>query len=391
MMKFYSADYILPVSSEPIKDGVIAVNEEGEIVEITTADNSKVNDQPIEKYEGVIVPGFINAHCHLELSHLHEKIPRHEGLIPFIKNVISSRAKEALIIVEAMEKADQQMYENGIVAVGDISNNILSKDVKLKSKLFYHTFIELMGFSPSNAHDIYKEGIHKSESFAPLRSSITPHAPYSVSKELLRYINHNGVNGENLISIHNQESEEENKLYRYKKGGFLDFYKQLNVDIDFFKPQARNSIQSIVPLLPSEQPVLLVHNTYTSLKDIYFVQRFGREITWCFCPRANLFIENKLPKIDLFQLSDFKITLGTDSLASNDRLCIFSELKTLNEFYPSLDLRKTIAWATLNGAEFLRIDQQYGSLAIGKKPGLNLITNTDGLGLTATSEVRKLV
>jgi aminodeoxyfutalosine deaminase len=391
MIKVYTADYIFPVSSEPIRNGAIAVNEDGEIIEIGFKDDAKFYDRTIETFKGILVPGFVNTHCHLELSYLYDKIPKHEGLIPFIQKVISSRSADTDLVTEAMEKADGEMWDNGIVAVGDISNNILSRDVKQRSRLFYHTFIELIGFNPDKAKEIYEAGHQLKADFSPLRSSIVPHAPYSVCKELLKYITQAEKNGASLLSIHNQETEEENKFFRYKKGKFLDFYKHLDLNIDFFKPQARNSIQSIIPLFPEKRSVMLVHNTYTSLKDIYFVQRFGRDITWCFCPRANLFIENKLPKIDLFQLSDYKITLGTDSLASNDKLCIFSELKTLHEFYPSLDLRKTMSWATLNGAEFLKIENRYGSIEKGKRPGLNLITNTDGMHLTSASEVKKIL
>lgn len=391
MIKIYIADYVLPVSSAPLKNGAVVVNDEGEILDILPSNHPGLEDKPVERLKGIITPGFVNTHCHLELSYLEGKIPKHEGLIPFIGKVIAARSADTDLIVEAMEAADKQMWDNGIVAVGDISNNILSKDIKLRSRLFYHTFIELIGFNPAAAKEVYLTGKQLKEEFSPLRASIVPHAPYSVSKELLRYINNTDQNGSNLLTIHNQESEEENKFFRYKTGKFPDFYKNLNQNIDFFKPQARNSIQSVVPLIEANRPLMLVHNTYTGLKDIYFVQRFGREITWCFCPRANLYIENRLPKINLFQLSDFKITLGTDSLASNDRLCVFSELKTLHEFYPGLDLNQTIAWATLNGAEFLRIENRYGSLEKGKKPGLNLITNTSGLELTAGSEVRKLV
>jgi len=134
-----------------------------------------------------------------------------------------------------------------------------------------------------------------------------------------------------------------------------------------------------------------VHNTYTSLKDIYFIRRFGREISWCFCPNANLYIEGRLPKIDLFLAHDFNITLGTDSLASNDGLSILEELKTLHRLQPNLSLLRTIHWATLNGAKFLGIDDKFGSIEPGKQPGLNLIQDTDNLKLTERSKVKRLI
>lgn len=391
MIKNFSADFVLPVSGEPLKDGIVSVNESGEIVNVYDKDQAGSVTGPVEKLKGIIVPGFVNTHSHLELSHLHTQMPQGKGLIAFIKSLLSQRQADEQVITKAMAEADKQMTENGIVAVGDISNNGLSKEVKQKSSMYYHTFVEVLGFDPEKAEEIFAAGVELKESFYPLSASITPHAPYSVSKELFKRFKNYCMEKDNLFSIHNQETEEENRLYRYKTGEFLEFYKSMGMDIEYFKPQARDSVQSIVPLLPKDQKIMLVHNTYTSLKDIYFVRRFGRDITWCFCPNANLYIENKLPKIDMFLSHDFNITLGTDSLASNGKLCMLSELLTLSKHFPSIPLTTTIQWATLNGAKFLGIDQDFGSIEKGKKPGLNLITETRGLKLTPESKVKKLV
>lgn len=391
MIKYYSANYVLPVTSDPIENGTVAISDDGVIVGLYPESSPELVDKPVQRHNGIIVPGFINSHCHLELSHLHQKIPEREGLITFIKNVISQRASAVEDIEAAMQEADGAMWENGIVAVGDISNKADSKAIKQRSSIYYHTFVELLCFNPEKAKDVFKEGVDMVTKFSPLRSSIVPHSPYSVCKELLRFIwKFCGESG-NPVTMHNQESEDENRLYRYKTGALLDFYKFLSIDIDFFKPQARNSVQTIIPLISQEQRTMLVHNTYTGLKDIYFVLRSGRQVTWCFCPNANLYIEGRLPKVELFLSHNFNITLGTDSLASNKALCILSELKTLHSNFPSLNLLETIKWATINGARFLGIDGTFGSIEKSKKPGLNLITEVDGLKLSATSKVKKLV
>ncbi|MGV3684537.1 MAG: amidohydrolase family protein [Daejeonella sp.] len=390
MIRHISADFIVPIHGEPVKNGVVSFNEEGEIVDLSDKSSARV-DGSVESLKGIIVPGFVNSHCHLELSHMLGKIPGGEGLIPFISKIIGRRHADESLVAEAMQQADKRMLENGIVAVGDISNNILSREVKLNSALYYHTFVEFMGFDPQKAPAIYGKALELLEDFSPLPASLAPHAPYSVSKELLKLFQKNKAGKYGITSIHNQESDDENEFYRYKTGRFVDFYKQMGIPIDFFKPQARNSIQSVVPLFSPGQRVLLVHNTYTSLKDVYFANRFNRDIHWCFCPKANLYIEGRLPKIDMFQSHDFNITVGTDSLASNDKLCILEELKTIKAHFPLLPLVKTIRWATINGAKFLGIDNRYGSIEVGKFPGLNLITNTDGLELTPASGVRKIV
>ncbi|MBC8051510.1 MAG: amidohydrolase family protein [Sphingobacteriaceae bacterium] len=390
MVNYYNADFILTATSEPLKNGTVAVGEGGTIMGVYHDESPELEGVNITKLDGIIVPGFINSHCHLELSHLHNKIPQKEGLLSFIKKVINFR-KTARSTQATMQKADQQMWENGIVAVADIANTLDSKKVKEASPIYYYTFVELISFEPEKAKDAFRSGAELLEQFSPLHASIAPHAPYSASKELFRYIGKFCGETGSPVTIHNQESEDENKLYRYKSGEFLNFYKELGINIDFFKPQARNSIQSIIPLIPIQQRTMLVHNTYTSLKDIYFILRSGRLVTWCFCPNANLHIENRLPKVEMFQYHDFNITLGTDSLASNDKLCILSELKTLHQNFPNLSLQETINWATINGAKFLGIDTVFGSIEKGKKPGLNLISNVKGLKLSPESKIKKLV
>lgn len=390
MRRYISADYLIPVNADPIKNGIVVLNENDEIINVSSSDQFKIEGLSVEKHQGIIVPGFVNSHCHLELSHLKTKIPEKTGLVEFIKQVARGQKYELDHIQSEIAKADDLMYKNGIVAVGDISNTINSKEIKLKSKIYYHTFLEVFNFDPDTAKETFKSGIDLCNEFSPLPSSVTPHSPYSVSKELFRFIKTFCNKGNNLISIHNQESEEENKFFRYKTGEFLGFYSYLNKNIEFFKAQARNSLRSVLPLLSADQRILLVHNTYTSYKDINFVDRYRRDVTWCLCPKANLYIENRLPKVDLFISSRLPVVLGTDSLASNDKLCILSELKTLLNHFPNLSLERGISWATLNGAEFLGIDDVFGSLEVGKKPGINLLTKTRGLQLTDETELVKL-
>jgi cytosine/adenosine deaminase-related metal-dependent hydrolase len=391
-MKSFKADYIFPVSADPIKNGVVTIDDAGKIISVT--DQNAAPEQPgvpVKKVSGVICPGFVNTHCHVELSHLKDKTEKHTGLVNFIKQVQGLRKTDQKEIIDAAAKADDDMYENGIIAVGDISNTNVTVPIKAKSKLYYHSFIETFGFLPNQAQEVFDKALSLLNEFKPQSCSITPHAPYSVSKELFKLIRQYSDNRSNLISIHNQECDEENKFYRYKIGDFNELYAHLGIDISYFKPQARNSLQSVIPLLTNKQQILLVHNTCTNLKDIYFLKRFDRKIHWCFCPNANLYIENKLPKIELFMDQGFNITLGTDSLASNGILCILSEMRVLQQKYPSLSTAKLMEWGTINGAKYLGIDDEKGTLEAGKTPGLNLITGLDGLKITPDTKVKRLI
>jgi len=389
-MKSFKADYVFPIYADPVKNGIVTVDDNGRIIALS--DNpSDHHDPQVKKLSGIICPGFINTHCHLELSHLKDKIATGTGLIQFIQNLQGLRKADDSDVTAAAIEADQYMYNKGIVAVGDISNSAITAPIKANSKLYYHTFVEIFSFLPDRAQPAFDNSLALMEQFKPLSASITPHAPYSVSKELFRLIKNYSDKHTNLLAMHNQECDDENKFYRYKLGGFLDLYKHFGLDIDFFKPQARNSLQSVLPLLSSKQPILMVHNTCTNLKDIYFIKRFDKKINWCFCPNANLYIEKKLPKIELFLDQGNNITLGTDSLASNSKLCILSEMRTLQQHFPTLGTDRLLQWATLNGAKFLGINAEKGSLEIGKTPGLNLITGLDGLKFTGYSEVVRLV
>ena len=396
-MKKFTADYIFTSQAEPIKNGSIVVDNNGKILKVIDPEKTPLkeanafNDLASEKLSGVICPGFINTHCHLELSHLKGKIPVGEGLIAFIKNVQQHRKADDGEVLEAAAQADEEMWQNGIVAVGDIANSAVTASIKIKSKLYYHNFVEVFGFDPKNADAVFSQAILVRDQFKPMTASITPHAPYSVSKELFKLIIKEAEKNNSILSIHNQESDEENKLYRYKQGDFPEFYNGLGLDIDFFKPQARNSLQSIVPLLGNRQNVLMVHNTFTSMKDVYFTRRFDKKINWCFCPEANLYIENALPKVNIFTNHGFNITLGTDSLASNTGLSILKEMQVLQQHFPDISLECLVEWATLNGARFLGIDDEKGSIEVGKTPGLNLLTGLNRLKITPETKVRKLI
>jgi len=389
-MKIFRADYVFPVCADPIKNGVVAVDDSGKIISVSA--NDSVDNQFVEKVNGIICPGFVNTHCHLELSHLKDKVKPRRGLINFIKDVQAVRNAGDAEIAAAAVKADEDMYDNGIVAVGDICNSNITIPIKAKSKLYYHSFSEIFSFLPERAQDSFDKALALAGEFKAGSASITPHAPYSVSKELFRLIKHYCDTRErNLISIHNQESEDENKFFRYRLGGFLDLYDHFGIDITYFKSQARNSVQTVIPLLSNKQEVLLVHNTCTNLKDIYFIKRFDKKVHYCFCPGANLYIEDKLPKIELFIDQGFNLTLGTDSLASNTKLCILHEMRLIQERIPAIGFDRLLKWATVNGAKYLGIDDEKGTIEPGKTPGLNVITGMEGFRITPATKVKRLV
>lgn len=385
-----SASWIYPVSSAPLENGVIAVSNDGTITAILTAAQAKQQHiQDIQHYDGIIVPGFINTHCHLELSHLAGKIPMYTGLPGFVQKIMQQREAAADEITQAMVKADAEMYANGIVAIGDISNQLISKPVKLNSKIYYHTFIEVMGFNPANAAEIIERAENTKLAFAPLKTTIVPHAPYSVSSVLFEGINRVSGKAGECLTIHNQETAEENIFFETKTGHFLKLYDFLGLDISFFNAGSKTSLQTYLPYLSREPKVLMVHNTFTSMEDIIFAGNTHPNLYWCLCPNANMYIEERLPDVQSLRNAALKITLGTDSLASNHQLSILAEMQTLQE-QKAVPFTELLEWATINGAAFLGIDNRFGSLEKGKKPGINLIELMDNGQINARTRIQRL-
>lgn len=386
MITYISANFIFPITSAPIKNGVLGLDEKGTIHEVFTSKEAK-HIKKIRHYKGVIVPGFINTHCHLELSHLKNKIEEKTGLIGFIKQILVLRQHPEEEVIAAMQNADEEMYNNGIVAVGDISNLLISKSVKQHSQIYYHTFVELFGFNRLS-EPIITQGIQLKNDFEPLKASIVPHAPYSVSTELFKEIQ-NVTHGDDILSIHNQETDEENKLFETGKGAFAEFFNDLGIAQSDAHNSGKNAIQYHLPQMSKEVNTLLVHNTFSSKSDINFAKDEHQKLFWCLCPNANLYIENNLPDVGMLKEENLKITLGTDSLASNHQLNILTEMQILQD-EKHISFSESIKWATLNGAEFLGIANQFGSLAVGKKPGIVLIALNEDLQIKKETKIKRL-
>ncbi len=389
-MRKFSADYIYPISSPPIKNGVVVIDTDGIILDVLPSNASNQSSE-VESHNGIIIPGFINTHCHLELSYLKDKMPRGKGLDEFIKDMEEVRrnfSKDE--ILESILRAENEMITNGIVAVGDISNSELSFKQKEQGKLIYHTFIELLGFHPEKAWHAFETGKTLRSIVKAHHSSLTPHSPYAASEKLLALINEEG---NETITFHNQESEEENLLFQNKSGLILNRLEKWGIDSSFFNATHTNSLQYILPKLNKTKRILLVHNTYTSKADIEWLKNYEskikhQEFFFCTCPNANLYIENKLPDYNLFMEENLKITVGTDSLASNDSLSILEELKTISKQFPKIPFEVLLCWATKNGAEFLGMQTNLGTIEKGKKPGLNLLNGINLKQINFGDEMR---
>ena len=387
----FKADLIFTGTETLPSESVLVTEESGFIQEIIPVRDA---GDGIESFDGLLVPGLINTHCHLELSHMKGLISTGTGLVEFLTRVIKQRNFASSDLKLEMELADSEMYNKGIVAVGDICNTTDSIPVKQTSKIHWRNFIEVIGFTEQHAAERLKYSGNILTRFKETLlhpSSLTPHAPYSVSESLFLLINEECRGG--IISIHNQETEAENDLYRSNSGAIFQLYKNLQIDPSFFKATGKSSLQSYLPWLGNQQKTLLVHNTYTSGEDIQFTgSNNGKEHTYfCICINANRYIESANPPLELLRAQHCKITIGTDSYASNRHLDVLEELKTIQQQFPKIPLSEMLAWATINGANALDMQEKLGSFEPGKQPGVVLINYLENQKLTAQSTARRII
>jgi cytosine/adenosine deaminase-related metal-dependent hydrolase len=120
-----------------------------------------------------------------------------------------------------------------------------------------------------------------------------------------------------------------------------------------------------------------VHNTFSNKEDVEIAEKYHRNLFWCLCANANLYIENTLPDVALLQVHNCNLTLGTDSLASNTTLSIVDEINVLRQHQSNISLEVLLKAATYNGAQFLGLESQLGLIEKGKKPGINLLQQTE--------------
>jgi cytosine/adenosine deaminase-related metal-dependent hydrolase len=381
---------------------VLIADEEGTIKDIIPRQDA---GDDVQKFQGIVSPGFINCHCHLELSHLKNVIPPHTGLIEFLCSVVTKRDPPSKspppfggdtfedpikLKMQRILEAEREMYDNGIVAVGDIGNTADTAEVKSKSKICWQNFVEVLSFTDEKAGeniDFYKQIAQTLEtklqtSNLKHRTSLVPHAPYSISPKTFQLINE--LTKDQIISIHNQEHPAEDELYKTGGGEYLRLFKIFGVDKSPFPVTGKSSIRSCLPYFNNGQTILLIHNTYMPEEDILWANNYAVEnnlkLVYCFCPNANLYIENNLPQVELFIKHNCHLVLGTDSYSSNWQLSIAKEIEiilTVPPLQTMAGLQKVLQWATINGAKALQWADELGSFERGKKPGIILLDSNN--------------
>ncbi|WP_153800955.1 amidohydrolase family protein [Foetidibacter luteolus] len=363
----YKADKIFTGTELLNGNHVLITDGAGKVEAIVTAAEA---GEDVQHVQGILSPGLINCHCHLELSHMRGLLPEKTGLVDFVFKVVTQRHFAEDEILAAIQQAENEMLANGIVAVGDICNNTLTLPQKLKQRLLYYNFIEVSGWMPNVAATRFARSKAFYDSFqsnaAGVYHALVPHAPYSVSEELWQMMQ--PFFAGKTITIHNQETAFEDALFKHGSGDFMRMYRMMNMDSGFFKPTGKTSLQSYYPKLREAKNVVLVHNTFTGREDLLFLHQ--RPVYLCLCINANLYIENTVPPVDMFIQENCRLVLGTDSLASNHSLNLLDEMKSIRKYSPQVGVEQLLQWATINGAKALNMEDKLGSFEKGKQPGI---------------------
>ncbi|MGC1390372.1 MAG: amidohydrolase family protein [Bacteroidales bacterium] len=391
-MRRLTAQYIITNAGPSLKRAVITTEDDGTIISVEETAGGLREKHSTEFYNGIIIPGFVNCHCHLELSHLKGYMSKGMGLGSFIEHVRSTRERDKEYILSSSFSADKDLFKEGIVLCADICNTSDSFKIKKESRISYINLLEVFGLDPDKAGKRMDEilTVAKTSEDMELPFSLVPHSAYSMSLTLLRFLKDKSLNNK-ITSIHFMETDGEETFLKNQTGPLMSSYKRSGL-IPARMETSKSHSDVVLNEITQSGNLVLVHNTFVDRITVREIK--GRaNLFWCLCPNSNIFIENKIPPLKMLIEEGCEIVIGTDSFASNTHLSILEELKTLQFNFPEILIEDLVAWATKNGAKALGEDVWFGSIEIGKKPGLLLLENVDlqNMKLLPESFVTRLV
>ena len=393
-MRRIAARYVYPLTSlEPVVNGFVELEDDGTV--IRTGVSGDPTAEPVF-YEGALAPGFVNAHCHVELSYMKGLFRKGTGMAGFIDQINELRDTKSMDEkVRDLKEAMDSLWEQGVVAMADISNCADSFAAKASHPMYTRTFLEVFGTEPEDC-DAVMDGVRHLKAVADgfgIDAAPTPHACYTMSPQLVTAVSVEGLKS-GFLSFHSEETEEEEEMLKSGSGKMWE--NRMKAGMSVPPVTGKSSLLYFIDRLleghpaPFDEHILLVHECCMDHDGIDAEKAVMNHPFVAVCPLSNLFIHNTLPPIDLMRRNGLKVCVGTDSLSSNDDLVMVDELYCLQRNFPEVPLGELLTWASRNGADFLA-KREFGTLETGKRPGLVLIDNLDAEGrLTADSKSRRL-
>lgn len=370
------AAWICPIASPPIANGWVAARD-GRIVAVggPEAPVPTAVDQVRDLGRVVVLPGLVNAHTHLELSWLRDRVPPAASFVAWMTGMFAARGgaverPDDPKVVEAARIAAREMREAGTIAVGDISNSLASIVPIADEGLSGIVFHELLGFSDTTGAAI--ERTRTARATAPrrdgVRVSIAPHAPYSVSPELFQAIRRIVDENGGVTSVHVGESPEELEFVERGTGPWQAILRRLGVWREEWKAPGTGPVQYLDAIGMLKPGTLAVHGTQLRDDDLRVLAE--RQCTLVTCPRSNQWVGVGVPPVERFYQSGVPVAVGTDSLASVADLNLFAELKEMRWLAPSVPAGRFLESATVVGARALQLDAELGTIEAGKRAAL---------------------
>lgn len=395
-MNRIAAEYVFTLDEDrPIRNGFVEYDNDGTVTAVGACSEPEKEKSFVR---GAVAPGFVNTHCHLELSYLWKAFRKGTGMAGFIDQINAMRDNKSMEEkLRDINRWMSVMWDRGVSAMADISNCADTFAIKKASPMYTRTFLEVFGTEPQDCGPVMS-AVRKLQAEAEsygLDAAPTPHACYTMSPELVTAVSAEGLKS-GFLSFHCEETEEEEDMLKHGCGAMWENRKAAGMSVP--PVTGKSSLLYFLDCLkkahtaPFDEHILLVHEVCMDQEGADAVKSSMNHPFVALCPLSNIFIHNSLPPVPLMRRNGLKITVGTDSLSSNDDLDIVSELRCLQTGFPEVELNELLTWACRNGAEFLSRENEFGRIRAGMRPGLVAIDNLDGdCRLTAGSSSHRII
>lgn len=379
MSTLYTARQIFPVSAPPILDGAV-VAEGGRIIAVGTAADMRERfptARVIDLGEHALLPGLVNAHTHLELTHHAGHVPENLPLIEWIYPLVSySRTRTPDDFERAAFAGIEMLRASGTVAVGEICTFGQSVRPLVESGMYGVVYYELLSPHPARAADLLREGQQQIEQWRRaypqdrIRFGLAPHTPFTVSSELLRAVAEWCRAEDVPLSIHAAESPAESQFLREATGPIADLlYPGAGWPVDRERIPGTSPVAWLDELGVLASRPLIAHGVQVDDDDLARIARSDAAVAHC--PRSNTRLQcGRLPW-SAYRAAGVRLALGTDSLASSPSLAVWDDaiaahtLHTVNGEMPAPT--ELLRLATLGGADALGLANDLGTLEPGKR------------------------
>lgn len=380
----FIADWILPISAPPIRHGLIRMAG-ARIVELR---ESRSEDQGIRlPPHAMIVPGFVNAHTHLEFSNLRTPLGRRGiGMSAWIRDVLRERARRAEIgdVAESRDRAIldglAESERHGVSLLAEISIAPWDPAPYRDSRVASVLLLEQLGMREDTVESRKEELWSAWERIAGTNRGeqvgVSPHAPYSLHPRLFESIMSLAIQEDALVAMHLAESREEIQFLETGHGPFREFLTELNL---FDPAQRLCSIDYCLDWLSRARRGLVIHGNYLRPKQLDWIASFP-EMTIVYCPRTHdYFGHDDYPLAEMLKRG-IRVAIGTDSRASNPDLDLLAELRMVAAKFPELSAATILEMGTARGAEALGLGDRFGVLRVGGEPGVLAIEFNEPIG-----------